>query len=212
MNRSYSPAPDRPASAVLIIVGICTILELTLMLNDGLRRTAMIHGGFWPRVLDDWQPAWPWQPGAMFFTYAFLHGGVMHLLFNMLIMVHLSRETVQRVGQQGFVLLFLLTAAGGGVGFWLLSTAPGPLVGASGAVFGLFGATQYWDYQRRRATGQSLRPFWNLMAGLVLMNVALLFIFGGSLAWQAHLGGYIAGFVIARLVTPTLRHRWRDFR
>ena len=218
MNRGFSPAPDRPAPVALGIVGICTLLELALTLGgtptlggDGMRRTALIYGAFWPRVIDSWAPAWPGQPAAMFFTYAFLHGGVMHLLFNMLILVHLSRETVARVGQQGFVLFYLFTAAGGAAGFWLLSSAPGPMVGASGAVFGLFGATQYWDYQRRRAAGATLRPFWNLLIGLSLMNVALFALFGGYLAWQAHLGGYVAGFVLAWVITPTLRHRFRGF-
>lgn len=206
---------------VLAIVAICTVPELLFLLTEtpflgqlagqeSFRRTVLIHGAFWPRLLDDWAPVWPGQPTAMFFTYAFLHGGVMHLLFNMLVMVHLSREAVPRLGQRGFLLGWMITAGGGAAAFWFLSSGSGPMVGASGAVFGLFGMTQYWDWQRRRASGATLRPFWNLMLGLVLMNVALFFLVGGFLAWQAHLGGYVAGFLFARIVTPTIRHGWRD--
>lgn len=188
-----------------------TLVETPLFGLQGLRRTAIMHGAFWPGLLFDWQPIFPGQAGTMFFSYAFLHSGFMHLLFNMLLVLHLGREAAARLGQQGFLLLYLLTAAGGAVGFALLSASSGPMVGASGAVFGLFGATQFWDFQRRRAVGASLRPFWQMMAGLVLMNVVLLVMVGGLLAWQAHLGGYVAGFLLAWAVTPTLRHRFRGF-
>jgi len=218
MTKRYQPGPDRHAPVVLWIAALCALPEAALTLVgtpliglDGLRRTAIMHGAFWPGLLGDWQPIFPGQTSAMFFTYAFLHSGFMHLLFNMLIVLHLGREAVARLGQRGFLLLYLLTAAGGAAGFALLSASPGPMVGASGAVFGLFGATQFWDFQRRRAVGDTLAPFWQMMGGLVLMNVVLLLMVGGMLAWQAHLGGYVAGFLIAWAVTPTPRHRFRGF-
>jgi membrane associated rhomboid family serine protease len=218
MNARYRPGSDRHPPVVLWIVALCALPEVALTLVEtplfglqGLRRTAILHGAFWPGLLGDWQPIFPGQTGAMFFTYAFLHSGFMHLLFNMLLVLHLGREAVERLGQRGFVLLYLLSAAGGAAGFALLSTSPGPMVGASGAVFGLFGATQYWDFQRRRAVGAPLKPFWGMMTGLVLMNVVLLVMVGSMLAWQAHLGGYVAGFLLAWAVTPTMRHRYRGF-
>lgn len=218
MSQSYRPGPDRHAPVVLWILALCALPEVALTLAEtplfgmqGLRRTAILHGAFWPGLLGGWEPVFPGQTALMFFSYAFLHGGFMHLLFNMLIVLHLGREAVARLGQRGFVLLYLLTAAGGATGFALLSASPGPMVGASGAVFGLFGATQFWDLQRRRAAGTTLRPVWQMMAGLILMNVVLLVMVGGILAWQAHLGGYVAGFVISWAVTPTLGHRFRGF-
>lgn len=218
MNSPFRPTTDRHPRVVIWIVALCTLPEVVLTLaglplfgQTGLRRTAVIHGAFWPRLLDDWRPVWPFQPAAMFVTYAFLHAGLMHLLFNMLITVHLGKECVARLGDWGFVLLWLAAAIGGGAGFWLLSASTGPMVGASGAVFGLFGAVQYWDYQRRRATGESLRPVGQMMLGLVLMNVILWVLVDGYLAWQAHLGGYVAGFLFARIVTPTPDHRARGF-
>lgn len=218
MMQKFRPGPDRHAPVVLWIVALCalpeavmTLVETPLFGQDGLRRAAILHGAFWPGLLGGWQPLYPGQIGAMFFTYAFLHGGFMHLLFNMLMVLHLGREAVARLGQWGFVLIYLLTAAGGAAGFALLSSSPGPMVGASGSVFGLFGAVQYWDFQRRRSSGAPLGPFWQMMAGLVLMNVVLWLMVGGLLAWQAHLGGYVAGFFLAWLVTPTLRHRFRGF-
>jgi membrane associated rhomboid family serine protease len=86
------------------------------------------------------------------------------------------------------------------------------MVGASGAVFGLFGTSIYWDYQRRRLAGASLRPVLNLTVGLIVMNVVLYVLVSGMLAWQAHLGGFLAGMILAWIVTPTPGHRWRPNR
>lgn len=215
MSPRFRPTTDSHAPIVMWIIAICslpevlfTLLETPLFGFGELRRAAMVNLAFWPNLVGGgWQPAWPGQSIAMFLTYAFLHGGFLHLLFNMLVLLHLGRECVARLGEWGFAVLYLLSAVGGAVGFLLLSTSSGPMVGASGAIFGLFGAVQYWDYQRRRATRASLAPFWKMMLGLVLMNLILYIMVGGYLAWQAHLGGYVAGFIVARLVTPTLRHR-----
>lgn len=218
MKRPYRPAPDRHAPVILWIAALCAVPEVLLTLLgtplfglQDLRRVAIMLGAFWPGLLGDWQPVFPGQRAVMFFSYAFLHAGFLHLLFNMLMVLHLGREAVMRLGQAGFLLLYMLSAAGGAAGFALLSASPGPMVGASGAVFGLFGATQFWDFQRRRAARASLRPFWQLMAGLILMNLVLVVMVGGMLAWQAHLGGYIAGFAIAWAVTPTRNHHFRGF-
>ncbi len=219
MNPLFRPSADSHAPIVLWIVAICavpevvfTLLETPLFGLPEVRRTALVTLAFWPQLLGGgWQPVYPGQSASMFVTYAFLHGGFMHLLFNMLVLIHLGRECVARLGEWGFFVLYVLSSIGGGVGFVLLSSSAGPMVGASGAIFGLFGAVQYWDWQRRRATGAPLGPFWKVMLGLVLMNLLLFALVGGYLAWQAHLGGYVAGFLVARLVTPTLRHRTRGF-
>lgn len=212
---SQSFAPPAPARAVLAIVAVCAVIEAVLTLTGGmgggggLRRLAFVHGAFWPRLMADWDPVFPGQPMLMFLTYAFLHGGLMHMIFNMLILLHLSREVVDRVGERGFVLFFLVTSAGGGAAFWLMSAATGPMVGASGAVFGLFGATMFWDWQRRQAVGADLTPVWRMAIGLVVMNVILFVLVQGTLAWEAHLGGFLAGVAAAWLATPTPGHRFR---
>lgn len=213
--RPLTPQSDRPAPVVLAIVGVCAVLEGVLTLSGGmggqgsLRRLALIYGGFWPGLLSGWEPAWPGQRVGMFVTYAFVHGGLMHMIFNMLILLHLSRETVARVGSFGFALFFAVTAAGGAAAFWLIGLAEGPMVGASGAVFGLFGATMYWDWQRRRFVGAPVQPVLRMALGLVLMNVILWFLVQGLLAWEAHLGGFLAGIACAALATPTPAHRHR---
>lgn len=219
MNAPYSPAAPRHAPVLLWIVATCaglesvfTVLDSPFLSYPGLRNAAVIHGAFWPRLLTDWSPIFAGQRLTMFLTYAFLHGGFMHMLFNMLLLLHLGREAVVRLGQGGFLLAFIVTSAGGAGAYALLSTADAPMLGASGAVFGLFGTTMYWDFQRRRALGASLEPIWRLLIGLVVMNVLLYFLVGGMLAWQTHLGGLVTGVIFAWLVTPTLAHRYRRHR
>jgi len=221
MTHGFRPAPgtspNRHAPVVLGLIALCAVPEIALTLSAmpslglDLRRSALIHGAFWPGLLRGWQPVFGAQPVTMFVTHAFLHAGLMHLVFNMIILAHLGREGVARLGQGGFLLLYLLSAIGGAAAFWLMSSSDGPMVGASGAIFGLFGMAQWWDWQRRRAIGASTGPVWRLAFGLVVMNVLLWFLVAGYLAWQAHLGGYVTGFVLARIVTPTLRHGARGF-
>jgi len=52
-----------------------------------------------------------------------------------------------------------------------------------------------------------MRPLWRSLIGLALLNVILWLALSGLLAWEAHLGGFIAGVLFAAIVTPTLRHR-----
>lgn len=213
MHDPQAPFDTRPAPAVLAIVGVCAIIEAALTLSGGmagqggLRQLALIHAAFWPALLGDWAPVYPGQPLAMFVTYAFVHGGLLHMIFNMIILLHLSREVVGRIGAQGFVLFFAVSAAGGAALYWLIGPPEAPMVGASGAVFGLFGATMFWDWQRRRAAGAPVQPVVRMAIGLVLMNVILWVLVQGLLAWQAHLGGFLAGLAAAWLATPTRNHR-----
>ena len=214
-------ADERPlttphAPAVLVIAGLCAGIELALQLADllpvfdgRLRQLAYMNGAFWPGLLDGWVPNYALQPGLMFVTYAFLHGGLLHMVFNVLILVHLGRETVARLGSGGFVLAFVVTSALGGGVYALLSTSDAPMLGASGAVFGLFGLSAWWDIQRRRARAEPLQPVWRMMGGLVVMNILLWFLVGGALAWQTHLGGFLAGLALGIVLTPTAAHRWR---
>ena len=209
-------SPDRLPRPVLVIVALCAGIEAILSLaalppfsSQAPRGLAAMLAAFWPGLLQGWQPIYPGQAAVMFVSYAFVHGGLLHMVFNMLILAHLGRETVARVGPAGFMLFFAVTSAGGGVAYAMLSTGTTPMLGASGAVFGLFGAQAWWDIQLRRQRGLPLEPALRMVAGLVVMNVLLWWVVGGMLAWQAHLGGFVAGFIMAWTVTPTLAHRWR---
>ena len=123
---------------------------------------------------------------------AFLHAGLTHLLFNMWALYVLGVELERRIGGLPFAALYLAAAVSGGAAYQLFG-GPAPVVGASGAVFGLFGA---WLVAAWRARGSAAgRASLSQMLTLLAINLALpLFIPG--IAWQAHLGGFAAGIVV----------------
>lgn len=206
-DTEQAPGPGVSAGlkwAVLWIGGICTLVELVLQGADlGLlgsplwRSLAYQNGAFWPGLLHGWQPNYSLQPGAMFLTYAFLHGGFGHLAGNMITLLALGGIAVERVGQKGFLLIYAVSALGGAALFGAMAASPQPMVGASGALFGLAGAWQYWDYTNAKRPNRRL---WRLACGagaLVLLNIVLWVLLNGLIAWQTHLGGFLAGWVTA---------------
>lgn len=199
-----APEPGlRQMPVVLGIAVICIAIELALQAADqGLigsplwRRLAYQYGAFWPGLLDNWKPNYPAQPVTMFFSYAFLHGGLGHLVGNVITLVSLAGIAVARVGQRGFLAIYAASAGVGALTYAALLPGPYPMVGASGALFGLAGAWQYWvqaDAPRRRRAWITLRA----ALGLIGLNLLLLWYLDGRMAWQTHLGGFVAGWVTA---------------
>lgn len=130
------------------------------------------------------------------FTPVLLHASITHILFNMWALWVLGPQIERGVGTWPFVTLFLASAAVGGV-FTFYTADPNTVaVGASGAIFGLFGVWFNWAYRRRHTMfGRALL---RQIAFLLLINAAIpLFI--PSIAWQAHLGGLVAGFAIGEI-------------
>lgn len=196
------------ASLVLLgLIGLCSGVELILIAADyGLigtprwRGLAYQNGAFWAGLLYNWRPNYDAQPWLMFVTYAFLHSGFGHLLGNMLSLFFLGHIAQDRVGQRGLAALFAISSIGGAVAFAALSSSPQPMVGASGALFGLAGAWQYWEWVDRRRAGRRTWPVWRMVLGLVLLNVVLWVWRDGLLAWETHLGGFIAGWAGAAVL------------
>ena len=137
-----------------------------------------------------------------FVTHAFLHGGWLHLGLNGAAFLGLGHALVRTIGIGRFVVLFGVTAAAGALVFGLLAEAQGPLVGASGALFGMLAIITAWQERALRHAGRSRAPIWKRIAGLVALNVILDIGLGGLLAWEAHLGGWIAGWLMATLYRP----------
>jgi membrane associated rhomboid family serine protease len=138
----------------------------------------------------------------MFFTYAFLHGGFVHLVVNMFTLFSLGRTVCLRVGAGGFVALYTAAVVGGAVAFGMLTDPAGPMVGASGGLFGLVGAILAWNTRDLRGAGESLSPVWRALVGLLLLNVVIWWATSGLLAWETHLGGFIAGWLVALVIRP----------
>ncbi len=70
------------------------------------------------------------------------------------------------------------------------------MVGASGALFGLLGLWICWDYLDRRHFGEKMWGTYKALFYLVLYNVVFWVLLHGNLAWETHLGGFVAGWLI----------------
>lgn len=134
------------------------------------------------------------------FTVVLLHGSFTHLLFNMWALWVLGPQIERGVGTWPFVSLYLASAGMGGVAFYLFGSE-GIAVGASGAIFGLFGIWLSWALHRRNTLHG--RALLGQLVFLLMINAALPIIFP-AIAWEAHLGGLITGFLIGEI--------WRSIR
>ena len=189
------------------VIAICSVIELTLQFADlglfdapRLRFLAYTYGGFWPGLLGDWRPNFSGQPALMFLSYSLLHAGFVHFLLNMLTLASLGPAVHKRGGAGRYAGIYVLSVLGGALAYGLLAPGVAPMVGASGGLFGLAGALIAWDTAERRALRLGLRPVLRVVVFLALMNLLLWWAMRGQLAWEAHLGGFLAGAALAALL------------
>lgn len=202
--------PHRPAGWLALgLGGLCLLVEAGLLGADaGLwgtaswRPRAYQNGAFWAGLLRDWRANYPAQPATMFLSYSVLHGGPWHLLGNLLALGGLMRALGRRIDAGRLAVLWLGAAVAGGAAFGLISDSPRPMVGASGAIFGLAGAWMVWEAAELRAAGLSRWPVWRGLLFVVLLHPLLWVLQAGMLAWETHLGGLVAGALLARALGP----------
>jgi rhomboid protease GluP len=132
----------------------------------------------------------------------FLHGGLLHLLFNTFIFVQIAPLMEQEYGRHKFTVMYLLTGTGG---FLASEVLRGALfhrlvntVGASGAIFGLVGAALIFGLRRGGAYGGELR---SLMTRWTIYALVMGFLMPGTDNY-AHVGGLASGALFAALVRP----------
>jgi membrane associated rhomboid family serine protease len=114
--------------------------------------------------------------------------GFIDILFNMWALVFVGPSLEGLLGRARFLAVYLLSAVGGGVMYYFLARPYNPAVGASGAIFGLFGA---WFVVSRR-----LRLDTRGIVMLIAINLALSFFFRSVIAWQDHIGGLLTGVLL----------------
>jgi membrane associated rhomboid family serine protease len=143
--------------------------------------------------------------------HAFFHGGWMHLAFNLALLLQvggLAEAQLRRADRGGtplggairLVALFIVSAVGGGLAFiWM---APGPdslVIGASGGISGLFAGYLWFAAAAARGSPGAMKSVAGQAGIFLALNVggaALAAISGlAPIAWQAHLGGFVAGAI-----------------
>jgi membrane associated rhomboid family serine protease len=151
---------------------------------------------------------WNWPA---LFGHVFLHADFMHLAFNLALFFAVSRRVVERLDATGggawrFLVLFFLCGFFAALSFIAVNAgSTNGMIGASGAVCGVFSAmlmSVRWDWRESIRDPQVLQ----LGAGFLIANVALAFViaqFGVlPIAWEAHLGGFVAGVLLFPLLAP----------
>jgi len=144
-------------------------------------------------------------------SYSLLHGDWVHLGLNLIWLVIFGAPLIRQLGTIRFLLFWIFTAFLSALAhFAFHTTSPIPMIGASGVVSGLMGAAARFGFYRG---GEYLLPMRSALMNksiLVFIGVWLAanlaigfetFIIdeGNSIAWQAHIGGLIAGFVLIGL-------------
>ncbi|MDQ3698547.1 MAG: rhomboid family intramembrane serine protease [Gemmatimonadota bacterium] len=154
------------------------------------------------RLVPAWIPLRPWT----LITYMFLHGSLTHLLFNMLALYFFGPRLEERLGSRAFLVLYFVSGMTGGLLSWVMPGNPLiPIVGASGAIFGVqLGFALYWPRERILIWG--VVPVEARVLVLVMTALSLFGGFGGrsdGIAHFAHLGGFLGGWLYLR---------WREWR
>ena len=168
------------------LIGVSVLVYLAQVLTGGVVSSAFSY--FAPIALTE-----PWRIVTSMFT----HGSVLHILFNMYALYIFGAQLERTLGRARYAALYFISGLGGAAAVTLLSPTT-PVVGASGAIFGLMAAF----FVIARSLGGS-----NGVQLLVLLgiNLAIGFV-SPNISWQAHLGGLVVGALVAFLFTKT-RHR-----
>ena len=147
------------------------------------------------------------------FTYMFLHGSLGHIFFNMIALFFFGPRLERRLGGADFIKLYML-AGFGGAAFSFFFGPGNPVVGASGAVYGvLLGFAMIWPHERIYIWAILPMPAWLLAVIMVVFSLGAGFGgAAGNTAHFAHLGGLAVGFVYLKWIERRKGAAQRDFR
>lgn len=218
--RDDTPAHRPPIVTVALIAGCVAVFLWQLGLGSPGMEIAIYRLGMIPAVLLGTAPAETAAipPAATLVTSMFLHGGWMHLLGNMLYLWIFGNNVEDRLGHVRFALFYL--ASGLAAAAAQILPEPGsqiPMIGASGAISGVLGAyLVLFPYARVLVVipvgvllFRYVRAAWVLGIWFAMQFVsAIVAPSGGGVAWWAHVGGFVAGFLMAqplRRRSPTRR-------
>jgi membrane associated rhomboid family serine protease len=182
LTQPGTPIVTYTAMTIIVAVFVAEVLTGQLVGSGSPIVTALLY----------YPPYTSIEPWRML-TYIFVHGGILHILFNMYSLFVLGPELERLVGRWRFSVLFLLSGIGGSVAV-LLSSPNSAVIGASGAIFGLFGA--YFVIARH--LGANSRQ----LIIVIVINLAIGFFIPG-IAWQAHVGGLVIGALVAFVLVRT---------
>lgn len=145
----------------------------------------------------------PWR----LLSHAVLHVNLIHLVFNLSFLVSIGPSLERSMGSVRFAALYVVAAVGGGLGVCLLYDPMQPVVGGSGALFGMMGALVAWNMRMGRHLFAFLdfegpRRLLGMIAANLVIGMVIPFVSN-----TAHVGGLVAGFVVTFLFLVPARER-----
>jgi membrane associated rhomboid family serine protease len=217
--RKQEPIFNQTPLGVAVLIGtILTVHIISLLAGEDATRAGLARFALIPAyTLDSLAHG---RIGAAIFpliAHQFIHGGTLHLVMNLAMLLQagpiaelgLNRN---RDGVVRFIAFFLVSGIGGGLLYcWLNAGSVVPTIGASGAISGVF-AGFLWAALGLAAPGKPmLRSVLTSAAVFLLINVGLAWV-GRALnvvpiAWESHLGGFIAGLIFYPLIARAGRPR-----
>ncbi len=208
-QRDSTPRPVRRAAAIAKvrdsrplatywILGITALVSLVAMI-PGVPVSGLL---LFNSVFVDPAVGYPFEPWRVL-TVLLVHGGFAHLGLNMLALWLIGRSLEPLLGRGRFLALYLLSGLGGSVAVALLAPYTS-VVGASGAIFGMFGALL--------VIGRHIGANVTGIAIILAINLAIGFFPGFGISWQAHVGGLIVGALIGLVYSRTRRSDQRTLQ
>lgn len=189
------------------LIGICVVVFLVQLLGGAAVTNALLFAPV--QAVPAFGLFEPWR----MITAVFVHSPTppyLHLLLNMLTLFIFGRVLEPALGRLQYAVLFVLAGFGGSAavllwGLVMPATLLSPVVGASGAIFGLMGAFAVILH----STGRGATQFYVLIA----VNLVIGFLPGFNVSWQAHVGGLVVGLLFGLILVRTrarrqLRARW----
>lgn len=173
-----------------MIIAICALVFIAQLLtgiNSGPVTRTLWYAGLYgyPGQYEPWR----------MLTVALVHGNILHIALNMYTLWIFGIVLEPMLGRARYAVLFVISAIAGSVGVYLLDSPVQPVVGASGAIFGMMAALLVIQ---RHLGGQVTQ-----LLVLVGINLVISFLPGFGIAWQAHVGGLVGGALVGLVYTQT---------
>lgn len=184
--------------AIMIVTAFVSLLQLIPGFGTQVTQALAFQAGF----------LYPSLNGGIFepwrlFTALLVHGGLWHVGLNMLALWMIGRSLEPMLGRWRFLALYLLGGLGGSVAVAILAPLTAT-VGASGAVFALFGALLVIGLHM----GANMTGLFIILG----INFVIGFVPGFNIAWQAHIGGAVIGALVGFIILRTRKrgqHTWQ---
>ena len=179
-----------PRSVTSILIAINVIVFVAMMATGGTRGPIGQDGAMWAFGVANGEY---WR----MLTSAFLHSGLMHIAFNMFALYLFGPAIEEALGRAKYLLTYITLAVAASVWVYWLSPVNSSTVGASGVVFGLLGMVLVFMVRSKQ----------DVSGLLVLLALNVVISLQGNVSWQAHLGGFMTGLVLAAVFVYAPRNR-----